>query len=85
MVYVDSNCNRITVAETGRTAEGVPLVVARLVDDPACGYLASVEGEGGFGTEECPSSYNRPCATWFGKRERFPTAEDALAALADPQ
>lgn len=80
---VDGNCNRIVVETTSHFLDGRPLVVARLVDEPGRGYIALDEGTGGFGTEECPSSYGMPCMTWFGPGERFSTAEAALSAIGE--
>lgn len=81
--FIDSNNNRVCVCETGRlAADGCPLLVVRLADDLDTGYIAAVTGEGGFGDEACPSSYNRPCCCWFGPEERFPNAQAALEAAA---
>ncbi len=83
MKVIDSNCNEILVERTYRTSGGNPIVIARLAGDTARGYLVEDEGTGGFGNEECPSSYGMPCLTWFGPGERYPDATAALAALAD--
>jgi len=83
MTFVDANHNRIVCVKSDRTHEGMPLVVVRLVLDPAHGYIASDEGTGCFGDDDCPSSYGMPCLSWFGVGERFPTAEAAIAAIAD--
>ncbi len=83
-VYTDSSCNCITVERTTQTYDGLPLVVVRLVDDPAHGYLCVDEGTGGFGDEACPSSYGMPCLTWFGAGERHPDADAAVGALYSP-
>ena len=80
----DGNENAVRVSGTTETSDGAPIVVVRLVGSPGKGYLAAVIGDdGGFGSVACPSSYNRPCLTWFGTGERYATAEEALRAVAD--
>jgi hypothetical protein len=79
----DSNCNLISASATGRTCDGRPLVVVRLLEEPNRGYVALDEGTGGFGTEDCPSSYGMPCMSWFGPGERYPTAEAAVEDIAE--
>ena len=84
MYNVDSNNNVVLVSQpTQRTCDGLPLLVVRLLDNPSKGYIAACEPDGGFGTEECPSSYGRPCLSWFGEGERYPDAFSALSAVAD--
>jgi len=80
---VDSNSNEIRAVVSGRTRDGLPLVVVRLTANLGRGYIAQDEGTGGFGTAECPSSYGMPCMSWFGEGERYPDAETALAAIAN--
>ena len=83
MIYaVDGNNNQITVTLASCTFEGLPMVICRMVDDPSVGYLALCEDGGGFGDEACPSSYGRPCLSWFGPGERYPDADAAIAAFA---
>jgi hypothetical protein len=79
-MFVDSNENRVSVVDSGRTLE-LPVLVVTLVDTPNRGYLALEELRGGFGDEACPSSYGRPCLTWFGPGERYPDARTALSAV----
>ena len=78
---VDGNNNRVMVRKTGHTFSGRPLVVVQLVDEPARGYVALVEEFGGFGDDACPSSWGRPCLGWFGRGERYHTAEQALDSI----
>ena len=75
MKCVDGNGNRISVTPTMLTVGGLPLVVARLLDDPSRGYLALDEGTCVYRTA-CPRM------GWFGVGERYPDAESALSALA---
>ncbi len=78
---MDSSFNHITVHKTDAYCTGARLLVCRLVDEPGRGYLALAEEGGTFGTESCPSSYGRPCMTWFGLGERYPDEQTALNAV----
>jgi hypothetical protein len=80
-MFVDSNGNRVSVVASGRTLDRLPVLVVTLADTPNRGYLALEEPRGGFGDSACPSSYGRPCMTWFGPGERYPDARAALSAV----
>ena len=77
--FVDGSGNRVLVEETDRASPDGRLLIVRMENDLDTGYIATVVGEGGFGDEQSPSSYNRPCAGWFGPGERHATADEALA------
>ena len=78
---IDSNGNRVEVGPELAIGER-KIQVVRLVDDPTTGYVVEVVGEGGFGDESCPSSYNRPCHGWFGPNQTYPNAEEAISAIS---
>lgn len=84
-IYTDSNNNKITVRPTGLTYDGLPLLVAEIVSEPGHGYIVADEGTGGFGNDDCPSSYGMPCLTWYGPGERYPSAKIALDCLTFAQ
>jgi len=82
--FVDSCNNTITVEETKLLdKEGCRLGIARLVENPSKGYVFAIVGDGGFGDEKCPSSYNRPCHNWFGPEDDYKTSRQAIEACWD--
>ena len=85
---IDSSHNVVLVSEPMKrfTCQNKPVVVVRLVKEPDRGYLAMVDDEGGgFGDDECPSSYGRPCITWFGPNSLYPSAFEALQGTCRSQ
>ena len=88
MYNVDSNHDVILVSSpTKALHQAKPMVVVRPLSDPERGYVAlidDVDGDiGGFGTDEAPSSYRRPCLAWFGPGERFLTAGEVISSYKD--
>lgn len=74
--YTDSARNRVIVSSTPATYEDKPIVIARLADNPATGYIALA---GDFGNDSCPDS--PAVLTWFGPGERYPNADSAIKTI----